>query len=111
VSIYETDKQSAKFAKAPRIALKDIEDQIAYKFDLNGKDIIPYAPNTALASLEVLSICMLIMKNGFVVIGKSAPMSSENYNFALGQQFAYEDAIRQLWPLMAFSAKDKVKDA
>jgi hypothetical protein len=43
------------------------------------------------------------MRNGFVVIGKSAPLDPANFNDELGRKFSYEDCIRQLWPLYAFS--------
>jgi hypothetical protein len=56
--------------------------------------------------LELLSICILVMKNGFTVIGKSAPASPENFNAEFGKKLAYEDCIRQLWPLMGFALRD-----
>jgi hypothetical protein len=61
-----------------------------------------------LVDVENLSICLLVMKNGFVVIGKSAPASPENFNRELGKKFAYEDAVRQLWPLMGFALRDRL---
>jgi hypothetical protein len=48
------------------------------------------------------------MRNGFTVIGKSAPASAANFNAELGKKLAYEDAIRQLWPLMGFSLRDRL---
>jgi hypothetical protein len=43
------------------------------------------------------------------VIGKSAPASPENFNAELGKKFAYEDAVRQLWPLMGFALRDRLE--
>lgn len=65
----------------------------------------------AATPLAYLSICLLVMNNGFTVIGKSAPASPANFNADLGRQFAYEDAIRQLWPLMGFALRDKLAGA
>jgi hypothetical protein len=48
------------------------------------------------------------MKNGFIVIGHSAPASPENFNAELGRKFAYENAIRQLWPLMGFALRERL---
>jgi hypothetical protein len=45
----------------------------------------------------------LVLRSGFVVIGTSAPMSPANFDREKGAIFAYEDAIRQLWPLFAFA--------
>lgn len=48
------------------------------------------------------TICQLTLENGFTVEGKSACVSIENYNQELGEKFAYEDAIRQLWQLEGY---------
>jgi hypothetical protein len=61
--------------------------------------------------LKLLSVCMLVMRNGFTVIGTSAPASPENFNAELGRKLAYENAIRQLWPLMGFALRDKLAAA
>lgn len=121
-SIELTDQQSAAVAVAPRVKLSDIETAISERFDIspnslftalgaasteNGKD--GSTPKSAsVESLKVLSICILVMKNGFSVIGKSAPASPENFNAELGSKFAYEDAIRQLWPLMGFELRQRL---
>jgi hypothetical protein len=55
-----------------------------------------------LERLKSFTICMLIMRNGFVIIGKSAPADPANYNEQLGRDFAYEDAVRQAWQLLGF---------
>jgi Phage protein (N4 Gp49/phage Sf6 gene 66) family len=112
-SIEQTDCESAAVATAPRVSLADIEAAIAERHDMTGaraadiavvirKDGKPGHP------LSLLSICILVMKNGFTVIGKSAPASAENFNPDLGKKFAYEDAIRQLWPLMGFALRDRL---
>jgi hypothetical protein len=111
-SLEVTDNLAAVVASAPRVTLADIENAIAYRIDRNGWDMLPETipvENTgSLNSLKVLSICLLVMKNGFIVIGKSAPASPENYSEDLGKQFAYEDGIRQLWPLMGHALRDRL---
>jgi hypothetical protein len=56
-------------------------------------------------SMGAVCVCVFIMNNGFVVVGKSAPISVANFNMELGSKFAREDCIRQLWPMMAFAHK------
>jgi hypothetical protein len=51
----------------------------------------------------VLNIAIIRLDNGFVLVGKSAPADPANYNAAYGRQLAYDDALRQAWPLFAFS--------
>ncbi len=45
---------------------------------------------------------------GFVIVGKSAPASAKNFNSAVGETFAYEDAIRQLWQLEGYALREKL---
>lgn len=105
-----TDRESAAVAVAPRVALTDIEAAIVARYDLTAdKAIGPDCPT--MPELALLSICILVMNNGFTVIGKSAPASAANFNADLGRKFAYEDAIRQLWPLMGFSLRDRLSRA
>jgi len=108
-SLQVTDAQSAAVAVAPRVQLKDIEAAIATRYDLNAADMMASYP--IVPPLALLSVCILVMKNGFTVIGKSAPASPENFNAELGRKFAYEDAIRQLWPLMGFALRDRLAAA
>lgn len=111
-SIEATDQAAEAVGTAPRVSLKDIERAIAFKHYTTGGRIVAMlhggqVPPDA-KSLEVLSICLLVMRNGFTVIGKSAPAHPDNYDYELGHRFAYEDAIRQLWPLMGFALRDRI---
>lgn len=120
-SLQVTDAASAAVATHPRVKLDDIKGAIAFRFDTTARralsDILHQPadesgygilPKDVLGQLDILSICILVMKNGFTVIGKSAPASPENFNRELGVQYAYEDAVRQLWPLMGFALRDKL---
>jgi len=49
-----------------------------------------------------------VTRNGFTLIGKSAPASPDNFDPVLGRKLAYEDAVRQLWPLMGYALRDKL---
>lgn len=105
-SLQVTDDQAAAVAVAPRVQLKDIEAAIGARYDFTADQAVGIAP--VVPALKLLSVCILVMNNGFSVIGKSAPASADNFNAELGRKFAYEDAIRQLWPLMGFALRDKL---
>lgn len=112
MSLADTDAAAAAVAKGPRVSEIDIERSIAFRLDTTGGRIIAHecagsVPDNA-KSLEVLSICLLVTRNGFTVVGKSAPASPENYDRDLGARFAYEDAFRQLWPLMGYALRDRL---
>jgi hypothetical protein len=42
-----------------------------------------------------LTVCALTMRNGFVIIGKSAPLDPDHGDELLGQALARADAVRQ----------------
>lgn len=51
---------------------------------------------------ETTTICMIVMKNGFKVIGHSTPADPRNYDAAVGRRYAYDNAFRQLWQLEGY---------
>lgn len=109
-SVQATEAASAAVAKSPntRVKLADIEAAIAAEYTFNLGDALRAldVPLPASGSSNVFTVCVLTMKNGFVVIGKAAPADPANFNAELGRKFAREDAIRQLWPLMGYSLRD-----
>lgn len=62
-------------------------------------------------SLGLLTFCVLVMRNGFTVVGKSACASPENFDAELGRKIAREDAIRQCWALLGYELRSKLADA
>lgn len=55
-----------------------------------------------------LTICILALKNGFSLVGKSAPADPANFDADAGQRFAYDDALRQLWPLEGYALCERL---
>jgi hypothetical protein len=110
-SLELTDAQSAAVAVAPRVTLANIEEAIADTHYFNGHQAAAMASPGKYVHphLSTLTICLLVMKNGFTIIGKAAPASPENFNAELGRKYAYEDAVRQIWPLMGFALRDKLQ--
>ncbi len=104
-SLEIADAEAAALAKAPRVSLAWMEAKIKEQYFIRGSEA---AQTTRIPELDVLTICLLVMDNGFVVIGKSAPASPENFNAELGCKFAREDAIRQLWPLEGYALRDRL---
>lgn len=112
-SLTASEALSAKGATHPRVSLADMNDGIASEHYLNaGAALAAARPTEAVPEpLTLMTLCFLTMKNGFTVLGKSAPASPENFDEAKGKTFAREDAIRQLWPLMGFSLRDRLAAA
>lgn len=59
-------------------------------------------------SIPHMTIAVLLLDNGYAVIGKSTPADPENFDPNLGKQFAYEDAVRQVWPLEAYLLRERL---
>ncbi len=109
-SLKSAEAECAEGRTAPRVTLLDITSAIAGVWYVNGNELLeasltPFTDEQE-ATTEILTVCLCLMDNGFTVIGKSAPMSAENFDRELGRKLAYEDCVRQLWPLMAFARKD-----
>ena len=57
-------------------------------------------------SLELLTFCVLVLKNGFTVTGESACASPENFNAEIGRKVARQNAVSKIWPLMGYALKE-----
>lgn len=119
-ALIATEAECAEGRTAPRVSLTDIEGAIERMFFINGGEAAlifdQHTPRNGpldpeIASLRVLTICLVVMTNGFTIIGKSAPASADNFDPALGEKLAYEDAVRQIWPLMGFALRDRLAAA
>lgn len=59
-------------------------------------------------SLGLLTICVLVLRNGFTVTGESACASPENFDAELGRKIARQNAISKVWPLMGYELRSKL---
>jgi hypothetical protein len=106
-----TDDYSAARATHPRVSLADMEGKIARQHFFTAGAAVAALGHPHLGDedpLAILTVCILVMSNGFTVIGKSAPASPENFDQEKGERFAYEDAIKQLWPLEGYALREKL---
>lgn len=107
-SLAASEALSAKGATHPRVSLAEMNDAVACENYLNAGKAAEALGQPASGPMDLMTLCFLTMKNGFVVVGKSAPASPENFDHEKGKTFAREDAIRQLWPLMGYSLRDRL---
>jgi Phage protein (N4 Gp49/phage Sf6 gene 66) family len=97
LSVRVTDEESKAAQKTPnRVSLDSMLVKIAHEQYLNPR-VIPH-----------LTICVMLMENGYAVVGKSAPADPENFDDELGKKFAKEDCIRQLWALEGYALREKL---
>ena len=55
-----------------------------------------------------VTICAIVLQNGFTVIGESAAVSMENFNKELGEKIAKDNAREKIWALEGYLLKDKL---
>ncbi|WP_244104721.1 Gp49 family protein [Burkholderia anthina] len=115
VSEAEIDAESvAKGKTAPRITPADIEASIASEHFFTAAD--PFIrdgsyPEGLPESLELLTFCVLILRNGFTVTGESACASPENFDAEIGRKIARANAVQKIWPLEGYLLKQRLHDA
>ncbi|WP_313010642.1 Gp49 family protein [Brevundimonas sp.] len=109
-SLQATEAYSASKATHPRVSLADMEGKIQRQHFFTAGDAIAALgqPTDPACPTGLLTICILVMENGFTVIGKAAPVSPENFDAEKGRTFAYEDAIKQLWPLEGYALRERL---
>lgn len=112
----------AKGLTAPRVTPADIEFNILSETYFTAADgrrgaldndtyvgrETPTEGNTDLLPLELLTFCVLTLKNGFMVIGESACASPENFNADIGRRIARENAKQKIWPLMGYALRSQL---
>lgn len=54
------------------------------------------------------TLCMLTLENGYTIKGLSACVDASEFNMDIGRKIAYEDAIRQIWPLEGYLLAEKI---
>lgn len=123
--LQQLERECAEGRTAPRVSLQDIEANIAFVAYTDGydlchaaysvtnaggdpfrKDAVPWSEYGA--GLNTLTICLMVLKNGFTIIGKSAPASPDNFSSELGKKLAYDDAVKQVWPLMGYELRQRL---
>lgn len=92
----------AKGLTAPRITSESIEDVIVAEYFFTANNAVAALECPVHDALGLLTICVLVLRNGFTIVGKSACVSPENFDAELGRKIARKDAINQIWPLEGY---------
>lgn len=104
---------------APRITPADIKANIVSAHYFIVSDAIQH-PNAVhecssegwyLGATQLLTICVLQLRNGFTVTGESACVSPANFDAEKGRQIARENAEDKVWPLMGYELRTRLQAA
>ncbi len=109
----------AKGLTAPRVTPQSIEAKIRGEYYFTGAEAAWGAFMIAQNDAEVkaiedgtplayLTFCVLILENGFTVVGTSGVASPENFNAEIGRKVARAKAVDQIWPLEGYLLRDQL---
>lgn len=108
------DEIRRKGLTAPRVTPEAIEANIAsehYFIAADKLDLGVVAGYKYPGPLDVLTFCVLVLRNGFTVTGESACASPENFDAAVGRKIARQNAFNKIWPLMGYCLKQQLHEA
>ena len=121
----------AKGLHAPRVTPADIEAEIASEHYFTASEGVSgafvarlraFQPTKAVSHtplsedpaaptpLDLLTFCVLALKNGFTVTGESACASPANFDEEIGRKIARQNAVNKIWPLLGFSLRDAIHE-
>ena len=110
----------AKGLTAPRVTPVDLEANIASEHyftagqgvtgEVSSRDEQPYQFCYE-SSLDLLTFCVLVLKNGFTVTGESACASPENFDPEVGRKAARQNAVNKIWALEGYLLKQALHEA
>jgi len=95
----------AKGLTAPRVTPQMIENSIAEEYTFTAAAALKGTPGETSQSCKLLTICVLVLKNGFSVTGDSACASPENFDAELGARIARGHAKDKIWALEGYLLK------
>lgn len=99
---------------APRVTPTDIEAEIVATYYFTAADGVLGAsemgtrPAGHARALELLTFCVIVLRNGFTVIGESACASPQNFDAEIGRKIARQTAVNKIWPLLGFRLRDRL---
>lgn len=105
----------AKAHRGPRVTPAALKDEIVSEHYFTAAEGANFSDGTPVmlvnpGPLDLLTFCVLVLKNGFTVTGQSACASPENFDAEIGRRIARENAEREIWPLLGFRLRDQLSN-
>jgi len=115
----EIEKEiQAKNLTAPRVTPQRIEEVISAEYYFTAQDGVRgnairerkgYSESES-NPLNLLTFCVLVLRNGFTVTGESACVSPENFDAELRKKIARQNAVDKIWALEGYLLKEKLSN-
>lgn len=100
----------AKGKTAPRVTPADIEAAIDGEFSFTVGNAARALNCPVSVATDLLTICVLTLRNGFTVTGESACASLENFDAEIGRKIARGNAAQKIWMLEGYLLKQRLHD-
>lgn len=93
--------------EVPKVTQADVEAMIAAEYTLLASDAV--GPDVPIhPALKLMTLCIIVLRNGFKIVGTSACASPLLFDAEIGRTCARADAIRQIWPLAGYELLNKL---
>lgn len=86
------EAQMQRKSTAPRVTERDVDAAIV-------SAQYHHFPDTT------VTVCVLTLRNGHTVVGKSACVHAENFDAAIGREFAFTDARHEVWAVLGYELR------
>ncbi len=96
---------------APRVTDADLEALIVNEYYGRASELFACEADGKLhkpKELQTITICLLVLENGFVLVGVSACAAPENFDENVGRLLARSDAKRKLWALEGYMLRSRL---
>lgn len=96
---------------APNVTPADVEaaiDRVHFftaAEGVSGAGYVIHNPNNR-GPLSLVTICVLVTHNGHTVVGAAHCQDPAKFSADIGREAARADAVRQLWPMVVYAARE-----
>lgn len=83
----------------PQISLDEAKAIVATKTapKVTEEHIKSIIANVTYLANDTTTIAIITVRNGFKFVGTSTPADASNFDAAVGQRYAYDNAFKQIW--------------
>lgn len=93
---------------------KTVEGLIVEEFSVLAYDAFKEQPNISIQAentLRCVTVVVLILRNGFPIVGSSMSAAPENYDANEGRKEARADAMAKLWLVAEYDQRSRIMGA
>lgn len=91
-----------------RVNLEHIENLISQEYYIRASDALKGTPGELTPGCQRMTLCFLVLKNGFVVVGEGVCADPKNYVAEFGHRAARAHAIQKIWELEGYLLRQKI---